>query len=158
MELGSFGNGWAGAEHIIILALDGVEDFETAAAEEIEIEGEIAIDHVDERQPLLEETARKVDFVFEERAEFGSRNSLLDGCVGDAEALHVVLRNVDAVFGEVDADVLPEVGELQGGTGGVGKAEALFVRVATGVEDEAADGVGGVAAVAAEPRPWWRSG
>ena len=112
MELGSPGNCRAGAEHIIIFALDGVEDFETAAAEEIEIDRQIAVDHVDEGQALVEEATRIVDFVLQERAEFGRRNSLLDCRVGYAKALHVVLRKVDAVFQEIYADVLPEVREL----------------------------------------------
>ena len=127
---------------------DGVEDLETAAAEEIEIDGEVAIDHADERKSLVEEVAGVFDFVFEEGAKLGGGDSLLDCGIGYAEALHVVLRKVDAVLGPVDADVLPEVGELKRGTRRIRQAEALFVCVAAGVEDEAADGVGGVAAVA----------
>ena len=62
--------------------------------------------------------------------------------------LHVFEGEIDAVFCVVDADILPEIGELEGGTGLVGEGETLGVAIAAGIEDDAADGIRGVAAVA----------
>ena len=108
-------------------------------------------------RPWWNRLAREVYFVLEESAELGRRNSRRNGCIGHAKALHVVLREVDAVFGEVHADILPEIRELQRGAGGIRQPEALFVRVAAGVEDQPADRVGGIAAVAAAHPACWRS-
>ena len=86
-----------------------------------------------------------------QRAELGRGDAAGDGLVAHAEAAHVVLRHIDAVLGEIDAHILPEVGELQRGAGGVGEAEIFFSRsghFAAGVEHQAADGIGRVAAVA----------
>ena len=65
----------------------------------------------------------------------------------DVEAAKVFEREIDAALGVVDADVLPEVGELQGRAGEVGKLLALGVAISAEVEHEMADGIGGVAAV-----------
>ena len=86
-----------------------------------------------------------------ELAELGSGDAVGDDLVGHAEAAHVFLRDIDSALEVVDADVLPEVGELQAGAGCVGKFEILFSRLgghfSAGVEHQAADGIGRVAAV-----------
>ena len=75
------------------------------------------MDAADEGEALMEERAGEVDFKFEQGAEGGGGDALGEIGVGDAEAAHVGLRDVDAVLLPVDADVLPEVGELEGGAG-----------------------------------------
>ena len=67
--------------------------------------------------------------------------------LGDVEAAQVFERKIDASFFVVDADILPEVGELQGGAGEVGKVLAFEIAISAKVEHEMADGIGGVAAV-----------
>ncbi len=84
----------------------------------------------------------------QQRAKLRRGDAAGDGLVAHAEAAHVFLRKIDAVLGEVDAHILPEVGELQRGAGGVGEAEVLFIHFAAGIEHKAADGIGRVAAVA----------
>ena len=100
-QLGAFGDSRAGAEDVVVAALDGAENFEAAAAEEIEIERQVAVDAADERQALDEQRARVVDFVSHQGAEIGSGDAGCDGFIGDAVGAHVGLRNVDAAFGEV---------------------------------------------------------
>ena len=60
---------------------------------------------------------------------------------------HVVLRQIDAVLGEVHAHILPEVGQLQRRAGRIGEAEVFLAHFAAGVEHQSADGIGRVAAV-----------
>lgn len=48
-----FGDGGAGAEDVVILALDGAEDFEAAAGEEVEVEGQLAVDLPMRGRPAL---------------------------------------------------------------------------------------------------------
>ena len=54
---------------------------------------------------------------------------------------------IDAAFGVVDGDVLPEVCQLQRGAGVVGKLLALGIAITAEVEHEMADGIGGVTTV-----------
>ena len=136
----------AGAEDVEILTFDGAEDFEAAAREEVEIEGEFAIDHADEGHAGAEHFARGVDFAAHEFAELGREARFGDHGFVDAETVHIFAGNVDAVLRVVDADILPEIGKLQGGAGLVGEGEALFVAITAGVEDDAADGIRGVVA------------
>jgi hypothetical protein len=49
-----------------------------------------------------------------ERTELGSGDAVGDDLIGHAEAAHVLLRDINAALEEINADVLPEVGELQG--------------------------------------------
>ncbi len=58
-----------------------------------------------------------------------------------------VERDVDAAFFEIARNVLPEIGELERGAGGVGEALAFGVAIAAEIENEAADGIRGVDAV-----------
>src|SRR5216683_925765 len=56
--------------------------------------------------------------------------------------------NVDASLVEVARDVLPKIGELQGRAGVVREPLALRVAVATQIQNEPPDRVGGIAAIA----------
>ena len=145
-KLGQFGDCGACAEHVVVAALDGAQDFHAAAAEEIEVESEVTVDFANEGQALLKKPTRAFDFVAHQRAELGSGDAVGDDLVGHAEAAHVFLRNINAALEEIDAHVLPEVGELQGGAGCVGKFEVFFDSVGTDfaacVKHQTADGIG----------------
>jgi hypothetical protein len=69
---------------------------------------------------------------------------------GVSEAGHVLARQVDAAFAEIDGEVLPEVRELERGADVVGARLALGVGVAEEVQHEVADRVRGVHAVVHE--------
>src|SRR6266849_6594155 len=66
---------------------------------------------------------------------------------GEAVGSGNVERDVDAADFEVAPDVLPEIGELECGTGGVGEALARLVAITAEVEDETADGISRVHAI-----------
>ena len=89
--------------------------------EEIKIDGEIFVDLGDERQALTKPTVGALNFKFHHCAEGGRVVVAGDIVFEDVEAAKVFEREVDASLGVIDADVLPEVGELQGGAGEVGK-------------------------------------
>src|SRR5581483_2790710 len=54
---------------------------------------------------------------------------------------------VDASLGVIDADILPEIRQLQRRAGEIGKLLPLCVTIAADIQDQVADGVGGVLAV-----------
>jgi len=60
---------------------------------------------------------------------------------GHSELTQVFERQIDSAFGVVDGNVLPEVRELQGGAGVIGKLLALGVVITTEVENEMAYGL-----------------
>ena len=64
-----------------------------------------------------------------------------------------VERYIDATFFHVARNVLPKIGELQRGAGGVRKALAVLIAVSAKIEDEAADGIGGIFAVVEKRGP-----
>ena len=70
-----------------------------------------------------------------------------DVVFADLEPAQVFERQIDAALGVVGGDVLPEVGELQGGAGEVGELLALGVAISAEVENEMADGIRRVFAV-----------
>ena len=75
-------------------------------------------------------------------------DALRDGLVAHAESVACHPAEDRRGLGEVHAHILPEVGELQRGAGGVGKPELRSsVRFAAGIEHQPANGIGRVAAV-----------
>jgi hypothetical protein len=60
---------WAGAQHIVISALDYFQNLHSAAAEQFEIDGEAAVHHPGEGKATLEEAARYVNRLGHDRAE-----------------------------------------------------------------------------------------
>jgi hypothetical protein len=86
--------------------------------------------------------------VAQQGAKLRCSHAARNGLVAHAEAPHLVLRQIDAVLQEIHAHILPEVGELQGGAGRVGKLEFLLTHFAASVEHQTAHGIGRVAAVA----------
>ena len=57
-------------------------------------------------------------------------------------------RKIDAIFLQIHRDVLPEIGELQRGAGGVREALALGIAIAAQIQHQTADGIRRVAAIA----------
>ena len=135
---------------VVSVTPDFVQDFHASQVGEPQFEFQPAADLVGERAALLEDGPGAVDLVVQQRAEGLGDPLVCQVVFGDAELFHVLLWKVDAAAGEVDGDVLPEVGQLQGGADGVGQTVLLCVVVAEEVEDEAADGHGRITAVGQE--------
>src|SRR5437588_3224706 len=135
------------AQYCEVLLLDGIQDFQATAAEEVEIDGELAVDSTHQRKTLPKPVTGALDFEFHHGAESGSVLVLSNFGFVDMEPAQVLQREIYATLGIVHADVLPEIGELQRGAGVVGKALALSIPVSAKVQNQMADGIGRVVAV-----------
>src|SRR3954451_4320678 len=112
-------------ENRIVLFLDSVQDLQTSAAEQIEINGEFAIDFCDQRHSPMEPFAGSINFKLHHRAESGSVLSLSNLLFAHAKTAQIFERQVNAPFLVIDAYVLPEIGELQGRACEIGELLAL---------------------------------
>ena len=56
-------------------------------------------------------------------------------------------RQIDPIFRPIDRHILPEVGELKRGAGGIRQFEQRGVTIAAQAQHQAADRIGGIAAI-----------
>lgn len=135
-------------QRVIAAGFDGVENGYAAAGEHIEVDAQAALDHFGERGALDKEIARANDQIFHQADVTRVETAFDDIGFHEAVGCGDIERNIDAAFFEVAIDVLPKIGELESGAGGVRQRLALFVAIAAKIEDEAADGIRGKNAVA----------
>jgi hypothetical protein len=88
-----------------------------------------------------------MDFEAHHLSELGRELAVGDLSFRNSEAAQAFEGQIDTALGEINCHVLPEIRKLQGSARAVGKALALFVSIATDVEDDAAHRVGRVAAI-----------
>src|SRR5579859_1887293 len=133
---------------VIPHGFDGIENGEAATAEHFEVDAQAAADHLCERRSLYKEQARACDQIFHQ-IDVTIVEAAFDD-VGFAEAVSSgnVERDIYAALFEVARNVLPEIGELQSSTSGVGHGLTLFVTVAAKKKNEATDGICGIDAIA----------
>ena len=103
-----------------MLALDGIENFLAATAEEFEIDCEFFIYFAYERKTAIEPFSRALDFKLHHLAGGAGIEVLSQVRFGDCELAKIFERKIDSAFGVVAGYVLPEVGELQSGAGVIG--------------------------------------
>jgi hypothetical protein len=149
-KLGGLGDDGAGAESVVVLRGDGVEDGVAAVDEELQGGGEVGGDEGGDALAAGEAGAGVGDEELHHGADVGVEASGDELVVCDVEALHGVGGDVAAAAGAVFDDVLIEVGELEAGADVVGELHEFFGVVAADEKDETADGVGGVARVVLE--------
>ena len=130
------------------MALDGVQNFLPAAAEQFDVDGQCAVNLRDQWQALREPFPRAFDFKFDHLAERGSVFAVPYRFFAHPETAQVFERKINSSFGKVRAHVLPEVRELQGGAGVVGKLLALGIAISAEVQHQVADRIRRIAAVA----------
>src|SRR5215831_827451 len=138
-QLARGGDRGAIAQNGEVLLLDRVQNFQTAAAEQIKVDREFAIDSSDQGPALPEPVAGALHLELHHLAKSGSVLPAGDIVLGDAKAAQVFERQVNPVLLVIDTDVLPEIGELQRGAGEVGKLLALSVPVPAKIQDEMPD-------------------
>src|SRR5689334_16955485 len=95
----------------------------------------------------MEPIASPLDFKLHHRAERWSVLIVRDVQFAHSKAAEVLERQIDAVFGVINADILPEVCKLQGRTGEIGKLLSLCVAISAEIENEVAYRIGRVVAV-----------
>src|SRR5580704_5389321 len=148
-EAGLFGFADRGAmlERVVATGFDGIEHGEATATEHLEVDAKASVDNFCERHAFVEEDASASDeFLHQADVRVGEILSN-DVGLGDFMRGRDIERDVDAALFEVARDVLPEIGELERGAGGIGEMLTFGVAIAAEVENETADGICGVDAV-----------
>src|SRR4029077_12033286 len=87
------------------------------------------------------------DFELHQVMEGGAVAVVRDVVFADVEQMHIFEWQIDAALDVVGGYILPEIGELQGGTSEVGKLLALRVAISAEIQDEVSNGVRGIFAV-----------
>src|SRR5690242_18636722 len=98
----------------------------------------------------MEQIASDADDLAHDLSEAGretAREQIVDRV---AVARHHIQRNVYTVLQQVDRDILPEIGKLQGRTGGIGETLSFGVRIPAEIEHQPADRVRGIPAISEE--------
>src|ERR1700746_3852231 len=108
-------------DRVVTAGFDGVEDGNPAAAEHFEIDAEAGVDHFRKRHALGEKRARASNQVLHEVNVTAVEAARHDVGFGKAVGRGDIERNINATLFEVARDILPEIGQLQCGAGGVGK-------------------------------------
>src|SRR5205814_8476219 len=96
---------------------------------------------------LTEPIARTFDFKLHHLAKGGRVLFLCDVALCDTETPQVFEWQIDAALRVIDADILPEIRQLQGGAGESGKLLPFGIAVAAEAKHKMTDRVGGVMAV-----------
>ncbi len=135
-------------KHVVPLPLDGIQDLQPAAAEQFDVEREMLVHHLRQRQPHLKPLAGARNFELHHLQECGRRSTLRNVVFAHAVLRKVLQRKVDAPLAVVDGDVLPEIRQLQGSAGVVGELLALGVAIAAQVQHQMSYGIGGILAIA----------
>src|ERR1035437_9121507 len=60
-----------GAEDVIALPLDGAQNLQSAAAEQVQVQRQLAMNPADQWKPLLEERTRMIDLAAHQSAKLG---------------------------------------------------------------------------------------
>ena len=118
--------------------LDPVEDRQTAAREQVDVDGQGARHPRHQGPALAEQVSGPLDLELHQGGERRGEASGVEVVVGVAEPLAVLAGQVDPADRQVAGHVLPEVGQLQPGAGGVGEPGVLGVEGAGQVEDQVA--------------------
>src|SRR5581483_4498466 len=147
-QLARPGNRWPVPENGEILTLDRVQNFLPATAEQLNVDSQLATYLSHQRQAALEPLAGALDLEAHQIAELRRVVSGGQVCFRDPEPAQVFERKIDAAFLEIYPDVLPEIGQLQRGTGVVGKLLPLRVAIAAKIQDQMAYRVCRIAAIA----------
>ena len=116
-------------EHVAVHRVDALQDAQAAGDDRRQFESEAPRQRAHERSPGFEQRAGAATSNAISARQRSSARAGGDRGGRDAEAVEVLLRQVDAVLAPVDRHVLPEVGELQSGAdrvagGEVGRASA----------------------------------
>src|SRR5206468_708145 len=94
---------------------------QTAAREHQDVAAQPAINEAMELAALNQHRACVFHLMFQQCDELFVRSRALQVFGGHAEAGHVAPGKIDAVFAQIDCDILPEIGELQSATDQIGQ-------------------------------------
>src|ERR1035437_7827437 len=70
-QLSALRNGGPGAEDVIALPLDGAQNLQSAAAEQVQVQRKVAMNPADQWKSMLEEQTRMIDLAAQQSAKLG---------------------------------------------------------------------------------------
>ena len=124
-----FREGGTAGEGVVILAPDGGQHGAAAFTEEGNLQANGGAKHRQQGRAAIEQIGGAIDLEPQQSAEIVVALAGSDLFFTDAEAVHGVAGNVNAIaFEDVAANILPEIGQLQGGAGAVGQLLASASR------------------------------
>src|SRR5579864_1881708 len=136
------------AQDGVPLTRNGVQNFLPAPRKQVKINGEFAIDFADQGNTLPEPVMSAFDFELHHLAKRGSILFLRDRVFRNVETPEILERQINSAFFVIDRNVLPEICQLKGGAGVVGKLLALGIAVSAEIKYEMSNGISRVAAIA----------
>src|SRR6185503_1949433 len=116
-----FGNGGAGPQDVAVPALDFFENLQAAAAKQLQIDGQATVDRIGQRKPSKKKFAGNVDRFLHSGAKARIELASEQRFQRISVSFENIERQIHAILFEIDDDVLPEVSQLEGRAGGVGK-------------------------------------
>ena len=134
-------------QRVVADGFDGVENGEAATAKHSEVNAEALVNHPCERPSLSKQRASAGDEILHQAYVTFVKAALDDVLFGDSLGRGGVEWNINAALVEIARNVLPEIRQLQRRAGRIGEELAGFVTVATEVEDQSADRIGGIDAI-----------
>src|SRR4051812_20835160 len=108
---------------------NGLENFQTAAAEQLKIDRQFSIHFVHQRKTLKEPVPRTLHFKTHQVAECRAIIAVSNISFTDSVARQVFQRKIDAAFGVICAYILPKVGQLKCGTSEIRELLALPITI-----------------------------
>src|SRR5690242_17844549 len=129
----------APVENVVVDFLNRAQDRETPTRKHHDVAPQTPIDHPAQFRPAHQEVASEGNLVSHQGDEFRSGSSDRPGLETfresaqsggrKSEALHVATRQIDAAVGEIDRDILPEIGELQSAADEIGESLPLGIAI-----------------------------
>src|SRR5271155_5379835 len=147
-QLAGFRNCGAPAQHGISLALNCIQNFLPAAAEEFYVGSQRPIHLCDQRQALVEPFPRPLDFKLHHLAKICRIVAVANGFFTNPKTAQILERKIDSPPDKIRTHVLPEVCQLQGSARVVGEQLAFIISVPAEVEHQVPDRICRILAVA----------
>src|SRR5271166_6718635 len=134
--LASLGDYGPRLQHVVVLALDGAENGEPAATEQLDVARQPTVHHFRQRQPLVKPLPRAIHLKLHHGQKPGRRMTIRQVLLAHAKLREIFQGKVDPSLFEVCAYVLPEVCQLQCCACVVGKLLPLRITITTEIQYE----------------------
>src|SRR5882762_6680101 len=134
---------------------DGVEYGQTAAGKHLQVHAEASIDHFCQRLAFGKEESRPRDQGLHQAHEALIEAPFNDVGFGEPLGRGGIERNINPPDFQITGYILPEVGELQSRTGGIGEKLALLVAITAQVQHQPSHRICRIRAIAEHGMPVW---
>jgi hypothetical protein len=135
------------AEGIVLLALDLTQNLGSSQPGEANFPRERALQSMAESFSLIKKLPRPFRLVAKKitkiRGDFSCKKILF----GHAESGEIILGKVNTILAEIDGDILPKIGQLEGGANMVGELGEFTTSLSVNQKHKSSDGIGTTTAV-----------